>query len=128
MTEGASPVRDPLLALVREDEKVRAELAADGALFQGYHPRMREVHERNAAVLREIIDMHGWPGFALAGPDGAAAVDNRRRALGMKPMADDGWSARDAAGNSKDKPPRDWHARQREIEEWGRSVGWIKNL
>jgi len=199
---GVSPVRDILLVLVGDDEKVRAELAADGSLFQGYHPRMREVHERNAAVLCEIIDMHGWPGFALAGPDGAAAawriaqhaigmpdvqrsclklieaavahgdadprhaaylddriafnerrpqkygtqfdwdengemspwtlddpaaVDRRRRALGMKPMADDGWSARDAAGNRKDKPPRDWRARQREIEEWGRSVGWIKN-
>ena len=33
--------------LVEEDERVRAGLAADGSLFQGYHPRMREVHEHN---------------------------------------------------------------------------------
>src|SRR5687767_3255986 len=189
---------DTLLALAAEDARVRSELAADGSLFQGYHPRMREVHEGNAAALSEIIAAHGWPGYALAGAEGAAAawlvaqhaigkpdfqrrclklieqavargdadprhaaylddriafnerrpqkygtqfdwdengemspwtlddpaaVDRRRRALGMKPMADDGWSARDAAGNRKDKPPRDWRARQREIEEWGRSVG-----
>jgi hypothetical protein len=31
--------------MVNEDHRVRAELAADGSLFDGYHPRMRAVHE-----------------------------------------------------------------------------------
>lgn len=57
-----------------EDLSVRAELAADGSLFEGYHPRMEEVHVRNAARLVEILDRHGWPGRALVGEDGARAA------------------------------------------------------
>jgi hypothetical protein len=57
-----------------EDQAVRAELAADGALFDGYHPRMEEVHRRNAARLAEVIGRHGWPGRTLAGEDGADAA------------------------------------------------------
>ncbi|MGY4768705.1 hypothetical protein ACXC9Q_17480 [Kribbella sp. CWNU-51] len=37
-----------LLAMAAEDEAVRAELVADGSLFEGYHSRMAEVHRRNA--------------------------------------------------------------------------------
>lgn len=40
-----------LLALEAEDLRVREELVRDGTLFDGYHPRMREVHERNAYRL-----------------------------------------------------------------------------
>jgi len=53
---------------------VRAELAADGSLFDGYHPRVAEVHRRDAARLTEILDRHGWPGQPLVGEDGAAAA------------------------------------------------------
>jgi hypothetical protein len=63
-----------LLSMEEEDLRVRAELAADGSLFDGYHVRMEEVHRRNAARLREIIDAHGWPGHHLAGVDGAKAA------------------------------------------------------
>ena len=48
---GPGDVREKLLALIAEDERVRAELVAEGTLFDGYNARMREVHERNAAVL-----------------------------------------------------------------------------
>ncbi len=67
-------LRDELLFMEEEDLRVRAELAADGSLFDGYHPRMEEVHRRNAARLRAIIDAHGWPGHHLAGADGAKAA------------------------------------------------------
>jgi hypothetical protein len=56
-----------LTAMAEEDQRVRAELAWDGHLFRGYHPRMAEVHSRNAERLREIIDQHGWPGRTLVG-------------------------------------------------------------
>ena len=183
-----------------EDERVRAELLAEGTLFHGYNARMREVHERNAAVLDEIIATNGWPGFALVGTDGAAAawlvahhaigspqfqrrcfrlleeavargdgdakhlamlddriafnerrpqkygtqydwdekgrmspwllddpaaVDRRRAALGMKSMAEQVAAARSDSTEWREHAPKDWHARQREIEEWARSVGWI---
>jgi hypothetical protein len=56
-------LRDKLVSMKEEDLRVRAELAADGSLFDGYHPRMEEVHRHNASQLREIIDVHGWPGI-----------------------------------------------------------------
>ena len=66
--------RQQLLDLVAEDQRVRAELAADGTLFKGYNARMREVHERNAAVLEEYLAAFGWPGFHLVDRDGAEAA------------------------------------------------------
>ena len=67
-------LRDKLLNLAENDQTVRAELAADGTLFDGYHPRMAEVHRVHAARLREIISEFGWPGEALVGRDGANAA------------------------------------------------------
>lgn len=67
-------LRDELLALEAEDLRVREELVRDGSLFAGYHPRMEEVHRRNAARLRAIIAAHGWPGRSLVGDDGAEAA------------------------------------------------------
>jgi hypothetical protein len=69
-----SNLRDELLALEDRDLRLRSELAADGSLFEGYHPRMEAVHRENAARLREIIEAHGWPGRRLAGEDGAQAA------------------------------------------------------
>ena len=51
-----------LVGLADEDQRVRAELLADGTLFDGYNPRMEDVHVRNAARLEAVIDEHGWPG------------------------------------------------------------------
>jgi hypothetical protein len=67
-------LRVELLALADEDRRVRAGLAADGSLFDGYHPRMAEVHRRNADRLAEIIEEQGWPGRTLVGEDGAEAA------------------------------------------------------
>lgn len=63
-----------LVAMADEDLRIRDELAADGSLFEGYHPRMREVHERNAVRLLVIIEEHGWPGRSLVGEAGAQAA------------------------------------------------------
>ena len=67
-------LRAELLALIAEDDAVRARLAADGSLFGGYHPEMEEVHRRNADALRRILARVGWPGRSLVGEDGAAAA------------------------------------------------------
>ena len=63
-----------LVRMVEEDERVRAELAATGELFQGYAPRMAEVHRRNALELEAIIERFGWPGKSLVGDEGADAA------------------------------------------------------
>jgi hypothetical protein len=70
----AEALRLELLRLRDEDQAVRAELAADGLLSDGYHPRMEEVHRRNAARLAEVIGQRGWPGRAIVGDDGADAA------------------------------------------------------
>jgi len=60
--------------MAHEDLSVRSELAADGSLYQGYHPRMRAVHDRHAARLAQIVKSHGWPGEPQVGPEGAQAA------------------------------------------------------
>jgi hypothetical protein len=67
-------IRSELLTMAEEDGRVRAELAADGALFGGYHPRMRAVHEANAERLASILRARGWPGEPRVGPEGAKAA------------------------------------------------------
>ena len=67
-------IRQRLLAMVAEDRRVRAELAATGELYQGYAPRMEDVHRRNAEDLLAIVREHGWPGQALVGEDGMHAA------------------------------------------------------
>jgi hypothetical protein len=67
-------LRAELLAMDRYDQQVRSELAADGSLFDGYHPRMAAVHDANAARLRAIIAERGWPIERIAGEDGARAA------------------------------------------------------
>src|ERR1051325_7829345 len=67
-------VRDELLKMAEYDQLVRAELAEDGSLFTGYHPRMAAVHRSHAERLRNIIAKFGWPTESLAGPDGAKAA------------------------------------------------------
>ena len=60
--------------MAAEDARVRAELAATGALFDGYHPRMEAVHRANARRLAAVFDAVGWPGVARVGRDAAEAA------------------------------------------------------
>jgi hypothetical protein len=185
--------------MARDDLALREELARDGSLFDGYHPRMAALHQRNAARLATLIDTHGWPGRSRVGEDGARAawlvlqhaignpalmrrglallqtrardgdvsraevamledrvrafegrpqrygtqfdwdcdgqlsplpledasgVDERRRAIGLGPLADDLRRRRDATARGRERPPVDWVARQRAMETWLRQVGW----
>jgi len=65
---------DALTALVAEDELVRARLAEDGSLFNGYHPEMAAVHRINADNVRSIVQQRGWPGNADVGRTGWTAL------------------------------------------------------
>ena len=67
-------LRLELLAMAQKDQQLRQELAMDGSLYEGYHPRMEEIHYRNALRLQEIIQQFGWPGISIAGKDGAEAA------------------------------------------------------
>ena len=63
-----------LIAMRDHDQRVRAELIAEGTLFGGYNPRMEAVHRAHAARLRELIAEHGWPGRSLVGDEAAGAA------------------------------------------------------
>lgn len=67
-------LRRELIAMRAEDMRVRDELVASGELGGPYVPRMEAVHRKNAARLRELIDVHGWPAEDIAGKDGAEAA------------------------------------------------------
>jgi hypothetical protein len=69
-----SALREELVKMEQHDQGVRAELAADGSLFDGYHPRMEGMHRAHAERLRAMIQRFGWPTEALAGADGAKAA------------------------------------------------------
>lgn len=63
-----------LLERIERDETVRARLAADGSLFDGYHPEMQAVHDENAVALERIVAEIGWPDKGKVGKDAADAA------------------------------------------------------
>jgi hypothetical protein len=67
-------LRQDLLAMRAVDRSVRQELVNSGELGGSYVPRMEDVHRRNAARLRELIELQGWPTEDIAGQDGAEAA------------------------------------------------------
>lgn len=67
-------IADELIAMAELDRKVGDELAATGALYEGYHPRMAAVHEENAARLQAILAQLGWPTEVVVGERGAQAA------------------------------------------------------
>lgn len=67
-------LQDELLTMLECDQRVRAELAASKALFDGYHPKMEAVHNQNAEKLDAIITEYGWPGMSLVGSKGGEAA------------------------------------------------------
>ncbi len=192
-------LRAELLRMQQEDLDLRAELALDGSLFEGYAEPMAELHRRHNAGLRAILTEHGWPGRSLVGEDGTAAawlllqhailapdlmrealplvegavqigelepkylalvvdrirslegrpqlygtqhdwdtegemsprpiedperVDERRRGVGLEPLEENTHRLRVQAEAEGQRPPRSFRERQREVEEWARSVGW----
>jgi hypothetical protein len=67
-------ITDELIAMAEHDRKVGDELAASGALYEGYDPRIAAVHEKNALRLREIMAQIGWPTERLVGKRAAEAA------------------------------------------------------
>src|SRR5437773_497394 len=104
--------------MARGDRALLKDLARDGSLFQGYHPRMEALHQRNAARLAALIDAHGWPGRSRVGEEGAqAAWLILQHAIGNPPLMRRGLTLL-RGGVSEGE------VSQREMETWLRQVGW----
>lgn len=67
-------LKQRLLEMVKEDQRVRAQLAATGELFRGYAPKMAEVHRRNAQELESVVEKFGWPGKSVVGEEASNAA------------------------------------------------------
>jgi len=51
-------------------------------------------------------------------------VDERRQAVGLRPLEEEIQIQQAAVAQSTERPPADWRARQREMDAWFREVGW----
>lgn len=60
--------------MARQDVELRGQLAADHSLFNGYHPKMKALHDRNAERLSAIVHELGWPGKSKVGAEAAHAA------------------------------------------------------
>ena len=67
-------IADELVAMADLDQKAGEELAASGALYEGYHPWLAAIHENNALRLQAIIAQIGWPTERLVGEPAAKAA------------------------------------------------------
>ena len=68
-------LKNELQLMQQEDQRVLQELIDSGELgTNNYHPRMKAVHEKNNARIKEIINQYGWPGFSLVGKEGSKAA------------------------------------------------------
>jgi hypothetical protein len=67
-------IADELIAMAERDRQAAQELAASGALYEGYHPRMIAIHESNASRLQAIMAEVGWPTQRLVGERAARAA------------------------------------------------------
>ena len=192
-------LRGELLRMEQDDSELRAELARDGSLFEGYAGRMAALHRQHNAHLRASLREHGWPGRTLVGDDGATAawlllqhavldpglmrsalplleravqvreaepkhlaflvdrirvlegrpqlygtshdwdargrmsprpiedptgVEERRRQVGLEPLAENTRRLREQPEAEGQSPPADYEERQREMNDWARSIGW----
>ncbi len=195
----AELIAKDLVSWAGEDLALRRHLIETGALFAGYDPQMKALHDINTDRLSDVIDRIGWPSAALVGERGAAAawliaqhaigrpdffrrcaalvgeaaerseapawqfammtdrirvyegrpqvygcqfdwdaegqlsplpiedpehVDERRRAVGLKPLAEKQAELRAQAEAEGDRPPTDYEARRLEGERWAKETGW----
>lgn len=68
-------LRDELLAMRDEDNRVQQELIDSGELGAvEYHPKMKAVHEKNNYRIKGIIDQYGWPKVSDVGPEASTAT------------------------------------------------------
>jgi hypothetical protein len=51
-------------------------------------------------------------------------VDERRRAVGLRPLDENTRLMREGVARSNEPRPRDLVLRRRQEEDWARSVGW----
>jgi hypothetical protein len=67
-------LKSRLVKMAEEEGHLRAELASDGSLYEGYPQKIRELHLNQANELEKIVETFGWPKISLVGEEGADAA------------------------------------------------------
>lgn len=63
-----------IIELKNKDVALRSQLIQTGQLGNGYHEEMAKLHNKNAAVLNEIMDSIGYPTIEKVGKEGSEAA------------------------------------------------------
>ena len=63
-----------IIRMAQQDSAVRERPLAAGQLSRGYNSRMKALHRRNAARLRDIITQIGWPTRSKVGGEASEAA------------------------------------------------------
>ncbi|NSL85683.1 hypothetical protein ECE50_002500 [Chitinophaga sp. Mgbs1] len=67
-------IADKIIDLKNQDEQLRDELIRKGKLSDGYDPSMEALHNRNAEILNDIIDVIGYPTIDKVGKAASEAA------------------------------------------------------
>lgn len=67
-------IAEKIIGLKNADLALREKLIQNGELSDGYSPEMKELHNCNAKILNEIIDMIGYPTREKVGNEASEAA------------------------------------------------------
>lgn len=96
------------------------------AVHAAYMTDRIRFNERKPQVYGTVFD---WDEYGQLNPwriEDEANVDERRASVGLPPLVDAVEDARNQAVVEGNTAPADYRARQWEIEEWARKVGWTE--
>jgi hypothetical protein len=82
-------------------------------------------NQRRPQVYGTIFDWDEEGRLSPWAVEDPASVDQLRREAGLPPLAQVTERQRAEARSEGDRPPGDFAARQREIQDWARAVGWL---
>lgn len=66
-------IAEKIIAMKNADLAIREKLVQSGQLSKGYHDEMKEMHNKNASELNEIIDDIGYPTVDKVGKEASEA-------------------------------------------------------
>ena len=66
-------IAERIIAMKNADLAIRDKLVKSGQLSKGYHDEMKEMHNKNALALNEIIDEIGYPTVNKVGKEASEA-------------------------------------------------------
>lgn len=67
-------IAEKIVGLKNADLALRDKLIKSGQISDGYNEEMKELHNRNAKILSEIIDIIGYPTTDKVGKEASEAT------------------------------------------------------